>query len=761
MTRAALLYVLVVLGAACGGEYRPARTKYNEGVAAMAAGKFDEASKALLAARGEAGVDPELRFRAAYDLGVAYAALADQTRRADQPDLKQALDHAQQAMSWLGDAARQRPGDVAAKANLAIVRARVQAISDELRKGEGKLEARLDAVIKDQRELLDGVRTAWLAIRDEGGTDPLAQQTTVVGLADRERGIVAEVGSISDLAADEIDDIGKKKEEERSDEEKVRVVQLKGLDIFLLEARARIAEARRKLQDLATEDALGRAEAALVALKRAREQLLDPITVLQGVAQDQVALLRDTAQATVGSPPIALGAPPAPTARAAAAPAAWLEPPVLGERQAGLRQRLEEVRARLQAAADQPAPASDAAAPQDPQAAQQAKTLVRVRLALPHIVTASGAMSDARQALAERQLAPAQANERAALAALARAIEEFSDLKQTVELAYAEQEQITGLLGAAGAQLPVAERGTETREALTRNLGRMTRLQGLISDEVTQLAQTAAQPAPSAPAAGPPGTPASPTPEQLEAQKQKLAQAETLRGEAHVAIDQLVAALQANGDPQAPATTAQAKLRELRMLFFSLIEHLQQLVRDQGETRDQTAALTAVDDAERRGKLPAVIAREAQHGGMATAITDELAKQADAAGKEPAQPPQPGQPDAKALAAAAAEMRLAQAAIGDARGALAKVLGATQTSESLDPAVAQESTALEHLEAALRLLQPPQEQNQDSQQNQDQQQQQQQQQRAGAGQSARDQDAAQQKKRREREAGNEPVEQDW
>src|SRR5262249_62056409 len=114
------------------------------------------------------------------------------------------------------------------------------------------------------------------------------------------RGVVAEVGAISDLAADEIDAIGKKPEDQRTEQEKVRVIQLRGLDVCLLEGRARIAEARRKLQELATEDALGRAEAAMVALKRAREQLLDPITVMRHIARDELELVQDTVSAGGG-----------------------------------------------------------------------------------------------------------------------------------------------------------------------------------------------------------------------------------------------------------------------------------------------------------------------------------------------------------------------------------------------------------------------------------------------------------------------------
>ena len=90
--------------------------------------------------------------------------------------------------------AARRPDDADTKANLAIsARARRGTRRRAAGRGEGKLEARLDAVIDEQRKLLDGTRaTAWLAIKQAGGSDPLAQQSATLGkLADDERGIVA------------------------------------------------------------------------------------------------------------------------------------------------------------------------------------------------------------------------------------------------------------------------------------------------------------------------------------------------------------------------------------------------------------------------------------------------------------------------------------------------------------------------------------------------------------------------------------------
>jgi len=109
--------------------------------------------------------------------------------------------------------------------------------------------------------------------------------------------------------------------------------------------------------------------------------------------------------------------------------------------------------------------------------------------------------------------------------------------------------------------------------------------------------------------------------------------------------------------------------------------------------------------------------------------------------------------------------------MSDAGRTLVKAKDAKQSSQSLDPTIKSQGKAIEHLEAALRLLQPPQkndqkqDQQKQDQQKQDQQKQDQQkqdQQKAGgASQRARDEDARRQKERRKQEGATDPVEKDW
>lgn len=753
---------LVLLIACDHGEHRDAREKYNEGVEALTAGKFEDAEKALLNARSSAGVDPELRFRAAYDLGMAYASHADEAKKGKDADLQKALELEQQAVSWFQDAANLKKDDDDTKANLAIVRARAQALTDELSRGEGKLEARLDAVIKAQRGVLDEARGAWIAIKQSGGSDPLAQQGPLTKLADQERGLSADAGVISDLAADEIDSIGKQPADKRQPKDAARLAQLKNLDLYMIESRTKISDARRKLQDLAAEQAVANAEAALVQLKRAREQLLDPIQVLQSVAQDQLQLVQESAavgQALAGEIGTGSGGgkPLIPS---------WLEPAALGDRQTGLRDRVEEVRARLAATVDEAQkPGPDGSPPQ--LKPDQAKLVEQFAKAVPLITEASADMQAAHDDVIAAKLEDTVKKQRDALSALAKAIEVFADLKKTVDIAYATQQQLVQLLGPEAAKLQAAERAQQASEALQANTARMGRIKDLIGEELTKLDDQAKQ------LENPPPDKdgKAPDPKQVEAAKQQLAQqkqmmngAEALRADAEKSIAELNGAIKANKDPLTPARAAEKKLDELRKLFFSVIEHLQQLLRDQNETKDQTSQANTEDDFTRAPKLPGLAARETEHSEMAKAITDALGKQADAAQKQ--------QPDeAKKLAAAADEVRQAIGDMTDAHGTLDKAATAKQ-SVALDPGVKSEQKAIEHLENALKILQPPQkndqkqdqqkqDQQKQDQQKKDQQQQPQQQQQGGAGQRARDEDAKRQREKQQREGGTDPVDKDW
>ncbi|CAN5675409.1 hypothetical protein BH11MYX1_BH11MYX1_20250 [soil metagenome] len=316
----------------------------------------------------------------------------------------------------------------------------------------------------------------------------------------------------------------------------------------------------------------------------------------------------------------------------------------------------------------------------------------------------------------------------------------------------------------------------------------MGRIKDLISDEQDKLAAQAQQLDEKAkqPVQQGSGAPKAPDPKQIEAAKQQLEQqkqqlnaAEALRGDADKLLATLETAIKTNKDPLTQAKLTQVKLDELRKLFFSVIEHLQELLREQNETKDQTSQANTEDDFTRAPKLPGLSSKEGEHGEMSKAIAEALAKQADAGAKGPQGPQGPNDPQdqAKKFAAAAGEVRQAMTDMADAKAGLDKAASAKQ-SVSLESTVKSEGKAADHLEAALKLLQPPpqkndqkQDQQKQDQQKQDQQkkdQQQQQQQNGGAGQRARDEDAKRQRAKHGGSNGSDAsgqpggaVDQDW
>ncbi len=750
------LLALVACGDASG---RAARTQYNAGVALLGEGKLDEAEQALLAARDQAGYDDEVRFRAAFDLAAVAVARAEAAQAAQPPAIDQAMAAYEKARTWLSDAVRRRPKDPDARANLERVEARLLALIDAAGQGENALEKRLDRAIATERELRDAARALWAGQAASGG-DPLAAKEQFEAAATRQRTLGAEVGTIADLAGDEITAIGGKTEDERSDEEKVRLVQLQNLDLYVQDARKAMTDARRNLHELAGELAHQRTGAALESLKRAREQLLDPIAVLQGVAADEVELARYLAALSAH----AGKHDPLP---------AWLTARGLGGDQIDLRARLEEVKARLQAALDAPAPADGAAA--DPKAAEAAKVKAQVAAAMPSLEEASRQMKLASDALAAEDVAAGSTAAQASLVAIATAIEQFFALRQLIDVTLAQERDVIAAITppAEGAEaLPAAERAKRVNDGVTKNRARLARMQALIAEEQDK--------ATAPPAADPSGAaPAAPDPQQVEQQKQLFARAEALRVEADAALAAL-AAVAAGGKGAPPlesAKLAEAKLVELQKLFFSVIEHLKELIRAQGETRDDTTTAQTEDDAGRAARLPGLIERQSTHGQLAEAIAQALASQADAAQQQGGQGGAPqGGPTPQALGQAAQEVRSALGSMQDATTTLTQARDQSQQlSYDIGPAIESQKTAVEHLENALRLLQPPQQQDkqdkqdqqQQQQQQQDQQQQQQQQQQQSADQQlqqVREREAQREREKRERErqaGGADPVDKDW
>ena len=273
----------------------------------LRADDHEAAADAFLDARDRAGPDPELRYRAAFNLGLALAAGAGAPGGDGEPPggvpadaTRQAIATLRQSAAWFADAVRLAPpGDDDARVNLELVSRRILQLADSLRDAD-RLQERLDRLIDDQRDVRDQVRRLLAEVQAEGAaTEPLGFRDAYHGLASRERTLAADAGDAIDLAAEERLFIEQTPEAERTPEQHLRAWQLTAAGRYLERARQSLSEARRRLRRLEGELGHRRADAGLGRLKRAREQLMDPVTVLGAVARDEAGLLVHT-DATCG-----------------------------------------------------------------------------------------------------------------------------------------------------------------------------------------------------------------------------------------------------------------------------------------------------------------------------------------------------------------------------------------------------------------------------------------------------------------------------
>ncbi|MDE0009083.1 MAG: hypothetical protein OXS50_12465, partial [Gammaproteobacteria bacterium] len=508
------------------------------------------------------------------------------------------------------------------------------------------------------------------------------------------------------------------------------------------------------------------------------------VTVLKAVAGDELSLAADTSRlADFTEAGIRLEANQDANA---AEPPGWLTADHLGDRQEDALVRSVEVLARFESAASAPPPADGAHTP------EAARLIAAAKEATPPLTEAVEAMRSANQALERNDPASALREQVAALQALSRAIELFAGVRELIELAHAGQMEATALLDPESDPQQMEDAGARLLRIAAENEDRLARLDSLLAQEVEATAD------------GDAGDEEAPSPERQRAEvarqltaaaqdavqrfeERATAEASALRRCAS-AEDPSGACRQARSDVHAPANEARTYLAELRRLYYTIVEHLRELGMQQAETHDRAATVQferkdaeeaapaaseepAAGDEPAAGKAPAaedepppgaIAARQDGHAEAADAIAAALAEEANAAsssanaGQDGAATP-PFAEAAQEVRQAAGFMHSAAAVLDDASIA------------DWEPALADQLEAMDHIAAAIALLQPP---NQgENQEGQD----------SGAGaqhesseddeqmsrrqalkrlQAIRDRDAERQR-RRQTNASPDPVEKDW
>ncbi|HYB99478.1 MAG TPA: VWA domain-containing protein [Candidatus Limnocylindrales bacterium] len=703
-------------------DLRPPREIYNEGLARLDAGDLAGAAELLESARSKARLDNELRATATYNLGIVETRLADSKLEA-QPE--EALASLERAAAWFRDAVALNEKDQDARYNLELVLRRALVLGDSLaKKKEKSLLDELMALMEEQRTFLAGLRET---MQQPDAADAQADEKlrrAYRALAARQLELGASAEDLSDRAGRERDTLSAKPADQQTPEDAMRASQLTGVLEYMHRARERIGQARGRLRRLEGEGAYRSASAVLTELKRARDQLLDPVQVLDVLIQDTL----ETARLSGAKAAIDAGT-------SEIEPQKWLTNDFLADSAGDMRERVEQLHYQFVAGLSQADAQKNSGQPLAP---EQERFVERVREAEPHLGKAVASLVEAKPPLESGRVQESLEHQYRAVQSLASARERFLDFERLVELLAQDEQRIEAVLSPKEpvSEQALAEYAPLALEVQQSNIDRGRRAEQTLEEQLSA-AQSAAAAAEAAQQQGSdPQAPAPPVDQQAAMEKQRLELAKPLLSAARTAMDdaaaqlsQAAAAASSGAVDWQPARvavrTAVERIEDLRRLFFSVIEHLQELARRQVELGDSTEEVSALaaaapdkDYADRAGPLGA---RQETLSQTARPIADALREQSQ----------QPIPPEAQGQVPEDFPQRLAQAA-DHVTTAKTQMDGAAQGLSVNPPAFRQvreqQNAAVQSLAEALRLLQPPQEQQEQQQQDEQQQQQEQQQQ---------------------------------
>ena len=722
----------------------------------LARGEYDVAIEGFSRARNEASFDNELRYSAAYNLGFAYAAKADSLGAIDGLDeggLESAIEWLSSSVAWFRDAVRQRPSLDEARGNLEIVLKRQLNAQDLMAQKFNTPERQLDALIAAQREIRESARALSQQIAGTSAErDPISFQNDFRSIARMQR----EAMTAGNLAAENIANakalIESKTEEARTQEEAYRKFQFEAVIPLLDQARQYMGSARRQMRDMSMNDALRQTNKAFYALKQAREQLDDPLRILGHISEDEQNFVRLAEANAVFKSPERLAEYRAKTQNSEASLPPWLNEALLSDTQQDVLERTKRVASFLEAVVSTDVSGTE---PSGADAEAAAEQRAQIGEALPLIRRAAEEMAAADGAVLRDDADGALRHGAQSVELLALAMERFADLKHLVEIAYRSQKAMSGVVaGDIGSESPHLLSREQQKgllsPALATNIERLERLSAALAKasakaiaEVNKAAQSAQG---QAAAQGQGDALKAQIDEQIAETQKFFEHAETLRAEAQAAMKRMAAVVDAyDAEGMAgtategtgsggivPATAEDAvwgelseddelagsHLEQLRMLFFTIAEHVEELLRQQMSTLDTTTDVSTLVGDEQTLKLPAVVDRQRVHELTATQLARAITEQSDQMRAQAEQAPQGGeqaQEMAQRYGQAASEIEVAAASMRQAQTDL-------QSEDRLfSEALAQQKEAAEHLEKALEWLQPPQQQQQ--QQNDEQQQQ--------------------------------------
>ena len=690
------------------------RELHNGALEALQEGDL-EAARALFERAEEAsGLDALLRYRCRYHLGWLHVEEANRLLGGEEAE--GAIEELEAAANRFRDALRVRPEGEEARHNLEVVLRRIRELRDSLRAEEEEtLEGRLDGLIERQRELLAEIRSlidGEVANPDASLDERARRRYRAMSVVELQ--LLSDLGVLAGDAEEERRSIEGTPEEERTPEQEVRRNRIERLVEHLTRAQERLGQARRTLRRQQGERGARRASLGLSALKRAREQLREPLEVLDWILPDARSLLEQGTLLAVSSLPDLTGErPPLP---------AWIGAESLGEESTEIGERVGELADIFRGAASADAPPPD---PADPEAAQRERAIAMVREALPSLDSATAAFEEAAVEFpAERAREGARATGRG-VAALMEARELFLDAKGLIELLWqSESAVLQALRGEEGddresrlALLPEARALHEKAEA------RLGRLRSFIEEEAAEVEEMRAAVDAADPAAPP--AEGAPTEEQVTRMEERIDLVQRLLEE----VERTTSTARATFDEEAEREESEIDLDRiaadldrvlpplelLRRIYFTLIEHLRDLTRRQQELNDRTADGIALarGTPEEAGRHLIPLRRDQEElRAIATELAPAVREQGEQMPESDGASPPGGAPGAGGGPGRAEWLRAAElieSAAGEQGTALSSLFTEPPEGESfpLDAGEAAQQAALEQLAEALFLLDPP------------------------------------------------------
>jgi Ca-activated chloride channel family protein len=655
------------------------REIFNLGVSSLEAGDAEAATASFEKARREAADDGELRFRSAYDLGLASAKRASDLE-ADSPE--EALRALYTAADWFREAIQQRPEHEDSRVNLDVVLRKALLLADAIAQRSAKgVDEELKEIATRQRELVTGLAALQIELAEQSeSSDPQNLRREFRTRATEQRALLSDADRLAGEIDAERQGIAGRPEQERTPKDQMRAAQLEGVLHYLHLARERMGQTRRQLRQRQGARAYRRGAAALAELKRALDQLRDPAAVID-------ALLRDLAETAAGTAALAGSRQELPGQAAPAEVPAWLTAESLAEDQRSEADRAGELDQRLLAALEQ----DSATTP------EQQDLLDAVKNAEPRVAEAAASLGVAAEALGDDDPLKAAARQREALTSLAEAREWFLDIRGLIELAYADERRLEQLLGAEGAEAEAARKEylPALRELQEHNIARGERL-------ADKLAAAAKAPPPASPDG------AAPDADAAEIQKQRFELAQQLLTLALARMDDVQRELAGGASVGWPAAheasrAAVEKLEALRRLFFSIVEELRDVAQQQlglaDETRD-AAALSAAGAEGAAARIGPLSPRQQALSERTGKLADALADQSNQTGGVVDQEADSAE-TSRRLREAGEHVLLAQEEMEGAVGQLG------EEPPNLESTQQRQAASLAELEQALALLVPP------------------------------------------------------